>query len=182
MNIGIDIDGVIVDTICFTANELSKHYGFNITPGEIAHSLGKLEGVEQVFIEKGEHLLCSLAPRQDAAEVIAELGRNHEIYLISARYDKHYDATCKWLDEHQICCAKTFFTQGKSKVDLCRKLKIDLFIEDSAKNALELAKEGINVVLFKTDYNYSVNMHNIVFCESWKDIGEWISGLEYEEE
>lgn len=70
MRIGIDIDGVITDTINYVASELSKFLNREIKPDEVAHDLGRIENIVQIFIEHGERLLCSLAPMESAADSI----------------------------------------------------------------------------------------------------------------
>jgi len=102
MRIGIDIDGVITDTISYVASELSKFLNREVKPDEVAHSLGVIENIAQIFEEHGERLLCSLAPMECAAESINKLAMDHEIYIISARFRIHYVSTIKWLKKYGI--------------------------------------------------------------------------------
>ena len=177
MRIGIDIDGVITDTINYVASELSKFLNREVKPDEVAHNLGEIENVAQIFMEHGERLLCSLAPMESAAYSINKLAREHEVYIISARFQIHYDVTLQWLKRHGINVDKVIFTEGKGKSDICIENGIDVFIEDSAKNALDLADHGIKVILYSTEYNSSLRREGIIRCDNWNRIIEAIDSI-----
>jgi uncharacterized HAD superfamily protein len=177
LRIGIDMDGVIVDTINYAAAELSKYLGREVKPDEVAHDLGKIENIGQLFTEYGERLLCSLAPKELAAESINGLAQDHDVYIISARFYIHYESTLQWLKKHGIKVDKVIFTEGKGKADVCMEKGIDVFIEDSVKNALELADHGIKVILYSTEYNSSVQREDIVRCDNWPCIVEAINQI-----
>lgn len=169
------MDGVIVDTINFISREFSREYGCLVTPDDIVHRLGGLEGSDRLFEEKGEYLLCSLAPMNHAAEVINSLGQQHETVIISARFNMHYEATLKWLKEYGICVNEVLFTEGRGKADICMKNGIDLLIEDSLNNAREVADAGIQVLLLATEYNGAAESNRIDYCENWEEIRQYIN-------
>jgi uncharacterized HAD superfamily protein len=56
------------------------------------------------------------------------------------------------------------------KVEQAKELKIDVFVEDSGSNALELAENGIKVFLLNTNYNQNVQHENITRVNDWYDI------------
>jgi uncharacterized HAD superfamily protein len=174
VKIGIDMDGVMIDTINFTSKELTTYLGYKITPDDIAHRLGEINDVDKIFEEKGLHLLCSLSPLENVTEVINELSQEHEFYIISARFNIHYNATIEWLEKYGIKVKEIIFTEGRGKADICVKYGIDLFIEDSVKNALEVSKTGVKVILLSTGYNKSVESNEIDYCENWNEIGRYI--------
>jgi uncharacterized HAD superfamily protein len=170
MRIGIDIDGVIVDTINFVSQALTKSYGYEIKPHDVAHGLGKMKGIEKYFEDNGEYLLCTLDPFENSVEVINEIGKEHEIYLISARFNIHYDLTINWLKRYAIKAKEILLTEGKSKTEICKTYNIELFIEDSAVNALEISALNIPVLLYNTEYNQSINGKGIIRCRNWDEI------------
>ena len=170
MRIGIDIDGVIVDTINYVAAELSKYLNRKVKPDEVAHNLEKIENIVRIFSEDGERLLCSLDPLEDAVDSINKLAEEHDLYIISARFHVHYDITVEWIKKHGIKADQIIFTEGKGKLAACKEKGIDVFIEDSVKNALELADNGIKVILFSAEYNSSVQREDIIRCDNWKCI------------
>lgn len=177
MRIGIDMDGVMISTIDLIARELSKHFGYRITTDDTAHRLGEIEGASEYFRNRGEYLLCSIEPIEDAVEVVNNLSEEHEIYIISARYNHHYQVTLDWLKKYGVNVKEVIFTEGKEKSGVCREYGIDLFIEDSVCNALELAEAGIEVILFSTEYNRWVKREGIVHLDSWKEIDQYVKLL-----
>lgn len=174
MRIGIDIDGVIVDTINFIAAVLTKSYGYTIKPGDVAHRLGEIENINNFFAENGEYLLCTLAPMEKSIEILDRLDQEHEIFLISARFRAYYDLTLNWLNKYGIRATEVLFTEGKSKTDLCKEYRIELFIEDSAINALEIAELNIPVLLVNTEYNQTAEGRRIIRCDNWDEIYDYI--------
>ena len=87
-----------------------------------------------------------------------------------------------WLNIHGIREDKIIFTQGKSKTNICKKKRIDVFIEDSVKNANELADVGIKVILYSTEYNLSLDRKDIIRCYDWASIVKTINQImRYEE-
>lgn len=174
MRIGIDMDGVMVDTINHAAVEISKLLGYQITPDDVAHNLGEIEGIDEIFAKYGDEILCALNPMDNVTDVLKELKKEHELYIISARFNQHYDASLKWLDKHGICVDNVIFTEGKGKANICTGNGIELMVEDSARNAIEVADSGVKVLLLKTDYNRHINKDGIAFCENWIEIGAFI--------
>jgi uncharacterized HAD superfamily protein len=174
LKIGIDMDGVMVDTIRFISKEFSDAYGRVITPDDIVHRMGKIEGSGRLFEERGEYLLCSLAPMEHAAEVINGLGEQYEIVIISARFRMHYAATLEWLKKYGIRADAVIFTEGGGKADICVKNGIDLLIEDSLSNAIEVSNAGIQVLLMSTEYNRTAGNAHIDYCDSWDEIDRYI--------
>lgn len=54
MNIGIDIDGVIIDTINFLSKKFTDYFGYAITPEDIAHKLPELTDAVKYLNENEE--------------------------------------------------------------------------------------------------------------------------------
>ena len=170
MKIGIDLDGVIVDTVSHVSRELTRHLGFYISPDDVANRYGEIEGVDEVFIQNGSEMLCCMAPFDDTVRVINELANNHEVYFISARYMIHYPATIEWLAKHCLPTENVLFTEGQSKADICKELGIEVFIEHSIRNAIQLAQAGIQVILYESEYNRDVADERFHRCASWAEV------------
>ena len=170
MNIGIDIDGVIIDSITLVSSHLSKHYKRDINSYDVAHGLCKLEGLDSFFRNYGESLFGTLATIDGSVAAINNLSLKHDIYLISARYQYHYDQTINWIKKYNFNVAGVIFTEGKSKTEICLNTKIDLLIEDSVINAQEIADIGTRVILLETDYNKNFSHENVSYCKDWNQI------------
>lgn len=56
------------------------------------------------------------------------------------------------------------------KVEKARELSCDIFIEDNPLNSVQLADDGVKVILLDTNYNKDVKHQNIVRVSNWIDI------------
>lgn len=173
MFIGIDIDGVIVDTINHISSLLTKVLGYPVTPDDVAHKFSSIRGVE-IIDQNPEYFYYFLPPIQDAVNVINRFNKQHEVFFISARSLKHSDDTMNWLSNYGLFSKKVIFLEGKSKVESCKNIGIEIFIEDSVVNAFELVQNGIEVILYKTEYNKMFIHEGVQHCDSWLEIEQMI--------
>ena len=162
MRIGIDID----DTLTDVKEEL-------IEAGEkYARSLGKDIKVDKNFEDKNnngnkwqemfqfnyeelkyflkdiqESITNKAKPRENVVEIINKLKNDgNEIIIITARdsefHDDPYKYSKDWLDKNNIYYDK-LVVNARNKEDACIEEKIDLFIDDSKSNCLNVKKAGI---------------------------------------
>ena len=61
-------------------------------------------------------------------------------------------------------------TDVYSKYQACLDNNVELFIDDSYKNCMEMASNGIEVFMVDAKYNYSLNDEKIRRVYSWKEI------------
>lgn len=179
MKIGIDIDGVITDLSRFYLDYGTK-FAFendidkieNPNGYEIEEILGLQEGEHIEFWKKyDEYYTKEKYTREFAPEIIEKLKKDgNEIHLITARNPKEEQSenwTTDWLKENNIYYDNLIFTD--KKVQYCKENNIDLMIEDSVKNILEISKI-IPVICFDNRYNKECEGNNITRCYSWYDI------------
>ena len=119
--------------------------------------------------------------RPFASEVINKLkSKGYEIYIITARWlsnredevgKRMRDIVKKWLNENDIYYDKLIFSKD-SKERKIREIidnKIDIMIEDSPNNIMELSSL-IPVICYDCNYNKNIKGKNIIRCYSWYDI------------
>jgi len=170
MRIGFDIDGVIVDTIMFCSKEATKNLGYEITCADFVYDFTGLSGVKEYWDANEEYLLCTLDPHEGAIKLINDLKAEHELFFISSRRNSSFEATKNWFDKHGLPKERLFLTNTDSKKSICKELGIELFIEDSGTNAMEVASIGIPVILFHTEYNREYEGENIKRATDWDEI------------
>ena len=73
-------------------------------------------------------------------------------------------------DSYQYCSEE--FT-GRDKLLACRKLGVDMMIDDHPEVAYYLATNGIKVALIDTPYNKEIEHPNIKRCLSYKDVSDY---------
>ena len=71
------------------------------------------------------------------------------------------------MDKHKIPYDK-LIVNAKEKAPICLEEKIDLFIDDSIHNCIEVANKNIPVLLFDASFNKKCTLFKRVF--SWKEI------------
>ena len=186
MRIGIDIDGVLTNIESCILDEGTKFCIENKIPFDI----NTIDYDEQrVFGWTNEQTLefwnkylveyaTKYPARKYASDIIHKLkSEGHEIYIITARnewglpdeaYGKMKEFVNEWLKENAIYYDKIIYTEG-SKVPYCVGNYIELMLEDSPKNVIEIS-EKIPVLCYNNSYNNNIEGNNIVRVYSWYDI------------
>ena len=194
MKIGIDID----DTLTDVKDELIK-------AGEkYARSLGKDIKVEKNFEDKNnngnkwqemfqfnyeelkyflkdiqESITNQAKPRENVVEVINKLKNDgNEIIIITARdsefHDDPYKYSKDWLDKNNIYYDK-LVVNARNKEDACIEEEIDLFIDDSKSNCLNVKKAGIKTI--RVCNVIEENNSNLICFNNWNDIYSYIQTI-----
>lgn len=180
-NIGIDLDGVIID---HTENKirLARELGFDIKPEQTpGHRLRKIVGEENY--QKIRKLLygplTESAPLMDGAlNYLTQLAaNNYKLFIISARFRENQPVAWNWInhylsnifDKHQIL----FVEQEKQKDLVCRNLKIDVYLDDK----VDVLKNLISVPWLCLFDRYQIrndfNLKNIYPVSSWLEFYEF---------
>ena len=185
MRIGIDLDGVITDIARFVADYGTKfcyenNIEFKLNAGEYdeAKALGiSYEHAEKFWNEYLPYYAMKYNAREFAREVIAKLKETNEIYIITARnedglppesYGHMQEMVVNWLKHQNIAYDKIIFTKG-SKLPYCLENNIDVMIEDSPRNILDISSK-VPVLCFDNQYNEKIDGENITRVYSWYDI------------
>ncbi len=196
MRIGIDIDGVLTNVEQFSVDYFSKYlvennidYMLKEPDYLVSKAFGVDHAIENDFWKTMLIYYSENEPaRAFASEVIDKLiSDGHEIYIITARWTASRDdevgenmrnTVKNWLDKNNIHYHKLIFSKASKerKVDEISENKIDLMIEDSPNNILELSKY-VKVICYYANYNRNISGKNIIKCYSWYDIYKTIKNL-----
>ena len=185
MRIGIDVDGCITDVARFVSDygikfcyENKIEYKIKEDEYNEAKALGiSAEHAEKFWNEYLPYYATQYRTRDFASEVIKNLKEKHEIYIVTARneeglpqevYGKMKEMVLKWLEDNRILYDKIIFTKG-SKLPYCLENNIDIMIEDSPRNILEVSTK-IPVLCFDNPYNKEIEGKNIQRVYSWYDV------------
>ena len=192
MNIGIDIDGVLTDLESFMRNYGTKFCVEENHPIQISELNYNEKETFKWTAEQAEKFwnkylvqyVVEGKPRECAQEVLKQLQENgNKIYLITARneyglppeyYGKMQELTKKWLKENNIKYNKLVFAEDSEKLSQCIENKIDIMIEDSPQNILNISKQVL-VIKYQNQYNEKIKGKNILTAYSWYHIYEIIN-------
>ena len=194
MRIGIDID----DTLTDVKKELLE------AGRKYAESLGKEIKVDKTFEDKSnngnewqekfgftydelkyflkdiqEGITNKAKPRENVVEVINKLKNDgNEIIIITARdsefHDDPYQYSKDWLDKNKICFDKLVVNARDKKI-ACMQEKIDIFIDDSESNCLNVKKAGIKTI--RVCNEIEDNNSNLICFNNWNDIYSYIQTI-----
>lgn len=185
MNIGIDIDDTIANTYDVLFN-YAQNYTINDINKEIKdinrnsnthmyckdfHEWNEIE--EKKFFDKYyQEMLISVKPKMFAVENIKKLQENgNNIYLITARFLADNFAvenlTTEWLKKYNIPYNELILN-AQNKVNIAKDKNIDVFIDDSIKNCIEMAQSGIKTYMMDSMVNRDFEIsYNIERVYSW---------------
>ena len=183
MNIGIDIDGVLINDDDYILDFTSKYcYEHNLKGFDNAnlYEYRKLNWDKNTINDYRKEYFLNYVKnepaRKFASEVIKKLRDDgNKIFIISARYktaengkinnEDIKQCTLEWLRKNHIEYYKIIFTKPP-KVNEVLENKIDILIEDSPTTINELVK----VLYYDTRYNRDIENENITRVYSWYDI------------
>lgn len=195
MKIGIDIDNTLTkvqEKLNKAAFDYANSLGKNIkdcnismkdinNDGDTYRKKFKFNNEELKYFLKEiqENITNNASPRENAKEVIDKLKNDgHQIYIITARdsefHDDPYMYSKNWLDKNKIYYDK-LIVNARNKKDVCKKVEIDLFIDDQPNNCLQILNAGIKAIMITDNDD---NFDGIINLKNWNDIYNFINGLE----
>lgn len=183
--VGVDIDEVLAPMF----NTLSKYHQRNTTrPVKIpvshrylySEAFGiteqKSKKLVRDFYETPE--FKTMTPLPGAVNAIEQLSKDRDLYIITGRHDESIDATHDWLNDRfgdrfkDVIFCNHFSDAAVSKADICRKLSIDLMIDDSLLTCAECMGHGTNAINFIGNPVYPWCEESLISATCWDDIVE----------
>ncbi len=192
MNIGIDIDGVLLDLERFAIDYgtkfcIEENLNLKINIQEYWEKLKFSWTEEQENKFWNKYIIKyfkQYPPREFASEIIKKLKKEgNKIYIITARneeglpqeeYGKSQEITKTWLNENNIEYDKLIFTPDSEKLEQCLKNNVEIMIEDSPTNIKNIS-EKIPVIKYNCSYNENILGKNIIRTYSWYQIYDIIN-------
>ena len=164
--IGIDFDDVIVDFSSGFINFINNRLGLYIKKEHIVeYEITKILNIPKIEIIKlyddfyKSQNFKQLNLIQNSIKGIYKLAQNNDIYIITARNSKFYEETIASIrDIFNSNIKSIHFTNNngyrKLKSDICNSLNIDIFIDDSLENILDVYKNTTSkVYVFDQPWN-----------------------------
>lgn len=182
LNICVDIDGTMTDPYCWL-DYANRYFNKNVKVEEIrVYEINEVMGVsESDFSEfygtHGPEMHLNAPLRDNVENVLEQINRNHNIFYVTARDNRMTDATKKWFEANKLPKNKLYMLGSHYKVDKAKELGCDIFIEDRYENAVQLANEGIRVLLIDCNYNRFPLIDGITRVFSWDEILEKIKSI-----
>ncbi len=192
MNIGIDIDGVLMDDDTYRLDTMSKYcYENNLPsidkPYMYESKCNWSRDIKEDYRKKYYFEYVKNAPaRNYAAEVIKKLHDDgNKIIIITGRYKTQEDSiigkqmrddTVNWLNKNGIIYDKICYAHCPKTNEILEN-NINVMIDDSPEILSEIVKVT-KVLCFDNRYNRNVQYDNMIRVFSWYDIYDKIKELE----
>lgn len=169
MIIGVDMD----NTICSTSEKILEYEKeFLLEKNIDSTKLWEDTNLKEEFLNKYlEKVYAEALPKSYVKDTLDKLKqKGNKIYIITARSERYvddiYDVIKNYLQKNNLVVDEIFIN-GKDKVDVCLKEKINLMIEDSRYNYDKLVNNGIHTILFDENNN-NLDIDNRV--SSWQEV------------
>lgn len=187
MNIGIDLDDVtvaILDGILHYHNFkyktkylLEDHKVWDL---HTVWGISANEAMKRVYEFYDSPLMDEVLPINGAIDGINKLQTKHTVQFITSRPLITKTKTEKWLSKYfPSQKIPVYFTnqftpdevKKSKKSDICKKLMINLIIEDGPENIYDCAANNIKILLFTRPWNKEIkNSDLITRVNNWNDI------------
>lgn len=194
--VGIDADGVLTDMSGFNISEGKRYFKKEPVDPNAYHTrdiFGVSKKEEFIYGLKGAlNKYCKeVPPRPHCKEVIQRLNdEGCNLHEITARkfttfnnpigtYYRHLFE--KWLKKHELkfksieYCSED--NSPRDKLLGCKKLNVDVMIEDKPDVALYLAQNNVKVILFDAPYNQELKHDNIIRVYDWNQVYNEVSKI-----
>ncbi len=174
--IGFDLDDTVWDFNRPFVSYMNNTNGTNVAYADITSFVFQeiyslpLEEMKVHFSKfcRHHHDTVPLNPGVKAA--ISGLFKEHSLIGITARSEKVAELTHKHINYLGIgeVFNDIYFTDERSKVDICRKNGVCLLFEDALHNAKEVAAAGIPVIMPNRPWNQEETPTGVIRVNGWK--------------
>ncbi len=184
MNIGIDIDGVLLDDDTYRLDTMTKYcYENNLPdldyPYEYESKCNWTKEIKEDYRQKYYfNYVQNMPAKYYASEVIKKLHDDgHKIIIITGRYKTQEDSslgeqmrkyTIDWLNKNNIIYDEICFVHCPKTKEIKEK-NIDIMIDDSPEILPEIVKVT-KALCFDNRYNRDLTLNNMTRVFSWYDI------------
>lgn len=181
MNIGIDVDGVIIDTENWMHAYAEVFDVDGVNTGIVNRDGVFVEDmydwdrdVFDAFVKKYGYFVQEVAPILPCAKMVMDWlkTQGHKLIVVTARG--------KWGETEKEITERTFEKYGlefdkvcygsQDKPKVCKENNIDYMIEDSPKNIDRLDAEGVKCLYLRDLDHKRYNSPNIIEVSNWGEI------------
>lgn len=187
--VGVDADGVLTDMSKYNIEEGMKYFKKEPVDPAAYHTrdiFGVSKTAETIYGLRGalQKYCTKIPPRPQCQAVINKLNEEGiELHEITARKFTTFKNVIgfyyrslfeNWLKRNKLnfksiqYCSETF--SPRDKLLGCRKLNVDVMIEDKPDVALHLAEKGVKVLLVDAPYNQGLEHENMMRVYTWDEI------------
>ena len=180
MKIGIDLDGVVIDSEqtfrtyeeIFDVDFLNANNLINIEEPKFQQRYNWNEDQKEEFIKRYFMKVSKDSPLMAGFKEVYTLLKNqgHEFIVITARgnyIEEMKEDAIRLLEENNILCDK-YYWKIDDKLEICKKENVDIMIDDDWRIINKLSENKIKTLYFK-----DVNLKTLEENEYIKEVNNW---------
>ncbi|NLI11244.1 5' nucleotidase, NT5C type [Pelotomaculum propionicicum] len=176
MKIGVDIDGVLANSLPLWVAELNNYFNVNKQLNEM-HLYNVLKTYEisqselKLFLKhRGQYLMKSAEPVAGASHYLSRIKQQHEIYIITARDKRYQEETQEWLKKHNLPYDELILLGSHDKKEPCLERNLRVLVEDTLEIGVQVSAAGIPVLLLDAPYNQGTLPELVFRKHTWDEI------------
>lgn len=180
MRIGVDIDGVLADSLSLWVKELNIYFDKNVRVEDFhLYDIRKtydlaVHEIERFIELKGRDLMVKSPPLPGAPYYLSRIKKHHDVYIITARDGRYRNDTEQWLEKHGLPYDGLFLLGSHEKKEICLERKLHVMVEDTLEIGKKISSAGIPVLLMDAPYNRG-SLPGLVYRKrSWEEIYRFI--------
>ncbi len=187
MRIAIDVDEVLADQLSGLIAFHNAEYGTTLQRGDFAtyrfwETWGgtREEAIEKTRAFHQSSAAAHIAPVVGAQDAVQKLSRQHELIVVTARWNDIAAETQQWIAEYfpqafsQFHFANHYALDGspeRTKLEICQEIGADLLIDDSLSNVTDMAYAGKRGILLDYPWNQSDELpQGVLRARSWSEV------------
>lgn len=176
MRIGVDIDGVLADSLPLWVNELNRFFNKSKRVEEI-HLYDICQTYEittnelHKFLDrKGKFLMSEPSPVTGASYYLSRIKQYHDIYIVTAREEQYGRETRGWLKKYGLPYDELFLLGSHEKKEACLENNLNVLVEDTLEIGIQVSAAGVPVLLMDAPYNQGALPRLVYRKRSWDEI------------
>jgi len=181
LRIGVDIDGVLADSLPLWTKELNSYFGKNKKVEDLhLYDICQTYGINQRQLDefirlKGRYLMTAPPPVKGSTQFLPKIKEKHEIFIITARNKKYEGETVSWLKKCGIPFDELILLGSHDKREACVCNGVGVMIEDTLEVSVKVTAGGVPVLLLDAPYNRGALPEKVLRVRSWEEIYRAIS-------
>lgn len=196
LRLGIDLDGVVADFNAGWINRYNRDFETQLAPEDVRHwdgvvdlthfadieefwgwakGKGKLgrdvdgPGDQVELAEAGSpSIFRDLPAYPDAVPTLRTLAAEHDIVIVTSKYDWAIADTLEWLAEHQVPTREIHFTWDKPTV------ACDVYLEDAPHNLEAYAQRRPQALICRFVRRWNAAVPGTVDVHSWAEFARLV--------
>lgn len=176
MRIGVDIDGVLADSLPLWVNELNRFFNKNKQVEEIhLYDICRTydittQQLDQFLTRKGKYLMSEPLPVPGASYYLSRIKQYHDIYIVTAREELYGRETRGWLKKYSLPYDELLLLGSHEKKEACLEKQLNVLVEDTLEIGVKVSAAGVPVFLMDAPYNQGALPGLVYRKRSWDEI------------